>query len=617
MSDSRTNQPVDLAEVLLRSADPFFFVDDAGIIRAWNFGAELLLGWTRDEALGAEVSIVLPEIPPGPPSEEEPEESLHDSVVAENFQTVFKAKDGHQIPVKITVTLIRDENGVLLGSGVNARNVAREKALEQELRWRIGEMEMLDNVARSVQSTLDIQRVLRIILTAFTAGSGLGFNRAILFLVSGSLLEARLGIGSSNWEEAGRMWPRVADKPDLQSVIDFVLAEDDTTPSVVHEIARDWRIPLEEAENPLIICMREKRSLIWPDSGDPGGSVAEKLRSPMFAAVPLLHGGRAIGAVLADNVVTGRPIDEHAVRLLRLMAGSAASAISNARLYEEVTRHAQNLEKASEQIKEQQDLLLQSRHFASLGRIVAAINHEVQGPLVPIGGFARALRREVVDGSPQAEKLDFIIKEVARLENVVKGVASLAAVPLPTLHPVLLSALVEKVYTVVRADAGARGVILESDIPPDVPPPHIDHDQWYQALLVLVSKAVEVTPDGGTVSTSLRAEHGRYVIRVSDSGPGIPQNQISKAFGPFFSTQPSLEAAGLNVVAEIVRRHFGRVSVQSSATGTTVAVDFPMADELYRLVEKQRADESNEDRIGLLDPLTQEVLSSASLANGN
>ncbi|HQI75204.1 MAG TPA: PAS domain S-box protein, partial [Candidatus Latescibacteria bacterium] len=215
MSDSRTNQPVDLAEVLLRSADPFFFVDDAGIIRAWNFGAELLLGWTRDEALGAEVSIVLPEIPPGPPSEEEPEESLHDSVVAENFQTVFKAKDGHQIPVKITVTLIRDENGVLLGSAVNARNVAREKALEQELRWRIGEMEMLDNVARAVQSTLDIQRVLRIILTAFTAGSGLGFNRAILFLVSGSLLEARLGIGSSNWEEAGRMWPRVADKPDL------------------------------------------------------------------------------------------------------------------------------------------------------------------------------------------------------------------------------------------------------------------------------------------------------------------------------------------------------------------------------------------------------------------
>ncbi|HNZ38056.1 MAG TPA: hypothetical protein PKN69_00860, partial [Candidatus Latescibacteria bacterium] len=87
--------------------------------------------------------------------------------------------------------------------------------------------------------------------------------------------------------------------------------------------------------------------------------------------------------------------------------------------------------------------------------------------------------------------------------------------------------------------------------------------------------------------------------------------------GPFFSTQPSLEAAGLNVVAEIVRRHFGRVSVQSSATGTTVAADFPMADELYRLVEKQRADESNEDRIGLLDPLTQEVLSSASLANGN
>ena len=615
--DASRLDPAFSAEILLQSADPIFFLDSEGRIRVWNRGAELLFGWSAEEAVGRHVDILIPEDQSVAPQLEQLQEHEHDAVVVQNYETVFRAKGDRRIPVKITITLIRDRAGKTFGSTVTVRDITREKRLENELRWRIGEMELLDEVMHAVQGTLDLQRILRVILTTVTAGSGLGFNRAILFLITGDRLEARLAIGSSNWEEAGRMWPRVANTPDLKSVITYVLeAEEDPTPTVAQRLIEDWQVPLSDVENVLAQCARDGRSVVWPQEGVSGAGVAERLQSPMFTAIPLVHAGKSIGVVLADNPVTKRPIDEHAVRLLRLLASGASSAIVNARLYEEVFQHAQKLEGANQQIRTQQSVIVRAQHMAALGQIAATISHEVKQPLVPIGGFARAMRRDMPPNSPHGEMLDIIIKEVDRLERVVKGVIALASMPLPALRPIAFEKLVENVYGMFDAEADARHITLATDIPGDLPWPHLDDDQWHQLLINLVSNAMTATPDRGTITTSLcLIEDGWYRITVSDTGVGVPKENIPKVFSPLYTTKPTGTGMGLNIVAQIVQRHYGRVAVESTVgKGTSIRIDVPSPDQLHRLVEAERRAAEGQEELEQLDPLTVATLKPAGRA---
>lgn len=617
MADTPLDDTAFLREILLQSAAPFFFLDRDGRIRVWNRGAELLLGWSAQDAFGHRVDMLIPDDQLAAAQVREWEQHLRDAAGIWNYGTTLRTKDGRRIRVKITMTPIRDREGQLIGSSVCGRDMTGEESLEDELRSRIREMSLLEDVVRAAQGTLELQRVLRVILTAVTAGSGLGFNRAFLFLVADGYLEARLGIGSSSGEEAARMWPRLAAITELPSVIEYVLKEEDSTPTHAQRLTVGWKVPLSEARSILVRCVGEERSLVWPEDAPDDVSVAERLRSPAFAVAPVIHAGQAIGVVLADNIVTNRPIDQHALRLLRLLAGGMSSVISNARLYEKVVHHAHNLEVANRQILRQQDLITRTQRLASLGEIAATISHEVRQPLVPIGGFARAMRRTMSDSAPQAEMLDIIIREVDRLERVVKGVIALASVPLPALRPVSFDRVVNDVYDMFRDEAGARGVTLATDIPPDLPPPHLDDDQWRQVLLNLVSNAMAATPTGGTVTSGIRViERGWYHVTVADTGVGVAEEALPKVFGPLYTTQPTGTGMGLNIVAQIVQRHHGRVGVTSRVgQGTTVWIDVPPPEQLRVLIEEeQRTAGGQEEDLEELDPLSVATLRSANHA---
>jgi nitrogen-specific signal transduction histidine kinase len=92
---------------------------------------------------------------------------------------------------------------------------------------------------------------------------------------------------------------------------------------------------------------------------------------------------------------------------------------------------------------------------------------------------------------------------------------------------------------------------------------------------------------------------------VSDTGVGVAEQDIPKVFGPLLSTQPTDTGMGLNIVAEIVKRHYGRVRVQSRAReGTTISIDVPPPEQLHALIEKERRTAGGEGNHDDLDPLT-------------
>jgi len=595
-----------LSEIVCQTVEPIVFMDMNGRIRLWNRGAELLFGWTRDEAIGQQIDILFPDQNCIAPNIQDIRESPEESVVLQDYETALLAHDGREIPVKITVTLITGPDGNLAGSSLTVRDLTREKTLENELKWRTGEMELLDSIVHAGQESLDLTRILRIILTAVTAGSGLGFNRAILFLITDGKLKARLAVGVSSWEEAGRLWPRVASLNGLQEVIDHVLSEELHERTHVQDIAEGWTIPLEEGDNVLVQCVQDFASRIWPHPEMPADGVAARLSSENFAVVPLCHGGEGIGVILADNVVTHRPIDKHALRLLRLLANEASYAISNARLYESLLEHAANLRAANEQMRAQQELVIQGQNLAALGEIAESISHEMRSPLVPIGGFARTMRRELPDDSKFAPMLDTIIREVGRLEQVLSSVIALARPPLPVLGPVSLETIVEDVYSFYRPDASMQNIALVEEIPENLPEPHLDSDQWHQLFLHLTATSISYLPNGGTITTKAeQLEDGSYRVTVSDTRTGVTYDDIPKVFSAFYAGKPTADGIGLNLVAEIIRLHHGSVQVDgNNGRGISVRIDIPPPGTLHALVDAdiQAAEELSAPQ--RLDPLT-------------
>ncbi|HDS74337.1 MAG TPA: PAS domain S-box protein, partial [Firmicutes bacterium] len=130
-----------LEQVLVQSADPFIFMDVSGRIRIWNRGAERVFGWTHEEAVGQEVDIIFPEVADIHGDVEDLRAGhapYDDNVVVQNYETTLRGRSGARIPVKITVTLITDADGAILGSSITVRDVSREHLLENQLRSRTG-----------------------------------------------------------------------------------------------------------------------------------------------------------------------------------------------------------------------------------------------------------------------------------------------------------------------------------------------------------------------------------------------------------------------------------------------------------------------------------------------
>ena len=592
------------ADILTQSGDPFLFIDCNGNIAFWNRGAELLLGWQKEEILGRPLDIIIADKNPFPLTP--PQDNLHESILVQNHNTTLRARDNTVVPVKITVTLVWNSDQTFLGSTVSVRDITREMEIERELRWRIGELSLIEDIMHSVQEGEDLDRSLTFMLTMVTAGSGLGFNRAFLFLAKEQELTCHLAIGASTWEEAGKLWPEVQGLPNLQAVLDHVLQQEQQEESIASGMAKNWRIPLTDTSNILIQCLNDGITRIWPRDADPDGATSAILGSPAFTAVPLKGGGEPIGVLVADNAVTSRPIDIHAIRLLELLASQVSYAILYTRLHERLVHHALNLEAANEQITRQQKFMVRSQRKAALGEIAAAISHEFKTPLVSIGGFTRSLQRDLGDNPTYGPMLEIIISQIDRIERVVEGVSALADLPIPIARPLDIQSVVDDTYTVVRAEAEGRRVELVSDIPPDLPEPFLDDEQIHQLVLNLVTNAVAASSGGDVVVTRVRqSEDTWYTLSVQDTGTGVPKEAIPTVFGPLFTSKPTRKGLGLSIVSQVVQHHHGRIEVTSdTGKGTTISVHLPPRNVLEPLLNLDRAAAEQNGDFETLDPLT-------------
>ncbi len=205
--------------------------------------------------------------------------------------------------------------------------------------------------------------------------------------------------------------------------------------------------------------------------------------------------------------------------------------------------------------------LRQAETLSAVGRAMTALAHDVRNPAIAIGGLGRQVRDALPADDASRGRLDVIVDEAARVERMTGEMLDFSR-PLE-LHcaPVDLAAVIERGRRVVELLARRRGVEVRIRVAPRLEPVPADESRLEQALINLLTNAVEASPSGGSVEVAASGD-GRWArIEVSDDGPGIPLRLRSEIFSPFFTTKPRGTGLGLTIVRKIVDAHGGRILV--------------------------------------------------------
>ncbi|MBI4877171.1 MAG: hypothetical protein HY822_21260, partial [Acidobacteria bacterium] len=236
---------------------------------------------------------------------------------------------------------------------------------------------------------------------------------------------------------------------------------------------------------------------------------------------------------------------------------------------------------AEAKIALEKELLLQE-HLATLGKVAATIAHEVKNPLSSIKTLAQLLREDPEVVARYDRDLDYMIAEVDRLNGCVQQLLTYAR-PVPELGGELaLSELIESATAFLARESTRQGVRIQCSVAPGLRLARADRQTVQQVVLNLLLNAVQASLPGSSVRLEAdRLSDGSIRLRITDQGPGIPEEIRGKIFEPFFTTRQQGAGLGLAIVKKNVRQLGGELQLQTPVAdgrGTSVAVTFPAAE---------------------------------------
>jgi two-component system, NtrC family, sensor kinase len=225
--------------------------------------------------------------------------------------------------------------------------------------------------------------------------------------------------------------------------------------------------------------------------------------------------------------------------------------------------------------------------MASIGKLAATVAHEINNPLFGILTYARLVLRGILkhdfEGRDElAEQLRTIERESKRCGDLVKNLLAFSRQAPSNKEPSDLNTILRRAILLVKHKLDMQGVELTESLAAAVPPAQCDANQIQQVVLVLLVNAAEAMPKGGKldVTTLADPETGDCMLKVKDTGGGIPEDALPRIFDPFFTTKEDQNRTGLGlaVAQGIVEQHGGDILVKSSpGEGTEFTVKLPAA----------------------------------------
>lgn len=343
-------------------------------------------------------------------------------------------------------------------------------------------------------------------------------------------------------------------------------------------VVNDWFItryePLRDHNNQVVgslyVGARESRFQALVDTFNK--------RLILIALICMVLAG--IIAVPIAHLIT-QPITELVAANRRLTLGDMTVRVRPAGS-SELAMLGRSFNTLAETLHQTQQELLHKERLASMGQLAAGVAHEINNPLSTILLFADVLHKEADGDDPRREDLEMIINETERCKNIVADLLNFARQQEVLAQETDLHAQLEQAIEAISYLPIFEKVEIKREFSPDLPHIQADPAQLQQAFINLLSNAAEAmdAKRGGAITLTTRPLDGQWVeIRVSDTGCGIPKNNLGKLFTPFFTTKPPGKGTGLglSIIYGIIKMHRGQISVQSQVgRGTTFIVTLPV-----------------------------------------
>ncbi len=400
------------------------------------------------------------------------------------------------------------------------------------------------------------------ILTGVTSGSGLGFNRAMLFMVENDMLQGKMAIGPDSFEEAIEIWNSLS-SADIDVTVQYPI--EIKRGSLLKKV-QTFRISLSE-DNIFTQAIKNMERIHIRNAGsDP--RVTEDIKKFMevdeFLIMPMISFQKTIGVIIADNKYNMTGISTQSIDLLSIFCFQSAFLIESYLNLIEVKREMKKIE-------ERQDAIIESEKMAAVGRIASHIAHEIRNPLVTMGGYSKRILKYTSENMLDIKKViksaDIILKESERLEKILSNVMDFTKPSKYIKEFNDVNHIIRDTHRLLKNVLLEKNIKATMNLAENLPNVKSDFNQMKQVFLNLFQNAIEATPSGGSLTISTAPEESDVVIRIIDSGTGIKAENLELLFEPFFTTKVTGVGLGLANVKKIIKDHRGKITANNNENG--------------------------------------------------
>ncbi len=233
---------------------------------------------------------------------------------------------------------------------------------------------------------------------------------------------------------------------------------------------------------------------------------------------------------------------------------------------------------ARKKIEQHMRRVVQVEKLSSLGQLAAGMAHEINNPLTNASLGIQTLKQKMKSAGGErefVEKLDAVERNIDKASTIARELLEFSRQKDTEFVPLDVNDVISGALTLLSYKS--KNVDLTRELTP-VSEVMGDPGKLEQVIINVLSNSVEAMPEGGDIVISTREEDGVVKIRIADTGPGIPEEHLSRVFDPFFTTKEigAGTGLGLSICYGIIRQHHGHIELTSApARGTTVTISLP------------------------------------------
>ncbi|PIE56022.1 MAG: two-component sensor histidine kinase [Desulfobulbus propionicus] len=233
--------------------------------------------------------------------------------------------------------------------------------------------------------------------------------------------------------------------------------------------------------------------------------------------------------------------------------------------------------RAAEQLR-LEEKLNEAQRLASLGKMIAAVSHEIKNPLGIVRSTAEVLGKRISRVAPGNEHLaSIIVEETTRLDSIVREFLDFARPRDLKLAAAMLNEQVERLLRFMAPKFNEKDVKPVVMLAPDLPTVHMDAEQIYQVIFNIAFNGLQAMADGGQLTFATGEEQGWVWVRIEDTGKGIDEDTLEHIFTPFYTDKSRGTGLGLAIAKNIIDKHGGRIEVKSRiGEGSSFTVCLPV-----------------------------------------